>query len=45
MGYKMKTKIDLTDKMMKSAKSLEGAKVNVGVLAGEHAWLASIHEY
>lgn len=39
MSFKMKTEIDLTDKMMKAAKSLEGVKVNVGVLNGEHAWL------
>lgn len=45
MGFKMKTEIDLTDKMKKAAKALDGAKVNVGVLAGENQWLASIHEY
>lgn len=45
MGFKMKTKVDLTDKMSKAAKSLNGTKVNVGVLAGENQWLASIHEY
>ena len=32
-------------KMEKSIKDLNGVNVNVGVLGGEHAWLASIHEY
>lgn len=45
MGYKMKTEIDLTEKIKKAMKSLDGSKVNVGVLSGEHQWLASIHEY
>ena len=31
--------------MQKSIEDLNGIKVNVGVLEGEHAWLASIHEY
>lgn len=31
--------------MEKAAKGLNGKKVNVGVLGGEHAWLAGIHEY
>ena len=45
MGYSMKTIKDLTKKMTASAESLNGAKVHVGVLAGEHQWLAAIHEY
>lgn len=32
-------------KMEKSIEDLNGLRVNVGVLGGEHAWLASIHEY
>jgi len=45
MGCKVKTKKDLTDKLRKAASGLDGTKVNVGVLTGEHAWLAGIHEY
>lgn len=45
MGVKYKTKIDLTDDIVKAIKSIDGKKVNVGVLSGEHQWLAGIHEY
>lgn len=45
MGFKMKTKVDLTKQMEKAAKKLDGTNVNVGVLTGEHQWLAGIHEY
>ena len=45
MGFKMKNKKDLTSKMIATAKVLNGTKVNVGVLSGEHQWLAAIHEY
>lgn len=45
MGFKMKNKKDLTDKITATAKVLDGTKVHVGVLKGEHQWLAAIHEY
>lgn len=47
MGVKIKvtTSKDEFPKMEKSISDLNGLKVNVGVLGGEHAWLASIHEY
>ena len=44
-GIKMKTLKNDFPKMEKSIADLNGLKVNVGVLEGEHAWLASIHEY
>lgn len=31
--------------MQASIAELNGTKINVGCLEGEHAWLASIHEY
>lgn len=45
MAFKMTTKMDLTDDIKKATKSLDGKSVSVGVLKGENAWLASIHEY
>lgn len=45
MAVKFKTVVDLTDDIAKAASSLSGKKVNVGVLTGEHQWLAGIHEY
>lgn len=45
MGFRMKTKVDLTAKMEAAVKNLNGTSVNVGVLTGEHQWLAGIHEY
>lgn len=45
MGVKYKTTKDKFPDMIKTAKSLNGRKVNVGCLRGDHAWLASIHEY
>lgn len=45
MGCKVKTKIDLTDDMQRAADSLKGKAVSCGVLKGENAWLAGIHEY
>ena len=44
-GFRIKTEIDLTDKMRRAAQSMNGVSVNVGVMSGEHAWLAGIHEY
>lgn len=40
-----KTKKDNLTGMIKSLKLLDGQGVEVGVLKGEHAWLAAIHEY
>ena len=45
MGFKTKTRVDLTAKMKATMKNLGGISVNVGVLSGEHQWLAGIHEY
>lgn len=45
MGMKMKNVKDLTAPMIATAKVLDGTKVHVGVLSGEHQWLAAIHEY
>lgn len=45
MIIKVKTVKDDFYKMGKRFESLNGTSVDVGVLEGEHAWLASIHEY
>ena len=45
MAVKWKTTKDITGEMLKAAKSLSGTKIEVGVLRGEHQWLAGIHEY
>lgn len=45
MCAKWKTTKNDFPRMKKSLESLNGKKINVGVLEGEHAWLASIHEY
>lgn len=47
MGMKVsyKTKGDDFPDMIKRLKEVAGSAVEVGVLKGEHAWLASIHEY
>lgn len=45
MAVKFKTVVDLTDDIAKAASSLSGKKVSVGVMSGEHQWLAGIHEY
>lgn len=47
MGAKFNAKTTKDDfsKMIKSAQAISGKKVNVGVLQGEHQWLARIHEY
>lgn len=45
MGVRFKTEKDDFPKMMRTARVLDGTKVNVGVLTGEHQWLAAIHEY
>lgn len=45
MGVKFKTTKNNIPQMQKSFKVLDGKKVQVGVLEGEHKWLAGIHEY
>ena len=45
MGVKWKTTKNDFPKMQANIQGLNGKKVSVGVLGGEHAWLASIHEY
>lgn len=45
MSIKVKTVKDDFYKMQKGLQSLNGTSVDVGVFDGEHAWLASIHEY
>ena len=45
MGVKYKTTINKLPKVMASIETLNGRKVHVGALEGEHAWLAGIHEY
>lgn len=41
----VKTYSDDFPSMERSINDLNGMKINVGALKGEHAWLASIHEY
>lgn len=45
MGVKHKTIKNDFPNMIKQTELLNGEGVEVGVLRGEHAWLASIHEY
>lgn len=45
MGVKYKTLKDKFPDVKKTLSVLDGKKVQVGVLNGEHAWLAAIHEY
>lgn len=45
MGVKYKVKKDKFPDVQKSLETLNGRKVTVGCLKGEHAWLAGIHEY
>lgn len=46
MGVKIRTKKNEFPKMEKEFNSLNGKKIQVGVLGGgENAWLAGIHEY
>lgn len=47
MGFKVKwtTKDDSFPSMKKRVDAINGEGIEVGVLEGEHAWLASIHEY
>lgn len=45
MGVKWTTKKDSFPSVKRSLEGLDGKKVNVGCLKGEHRWLAAIHEY
>lgn len=45
MGVKHTTKHNDFPSMRKRVDAINGKGVEVGVLQGEHAWLASIHEY
>lgn len=45
MKVKYKTNGDGFPNMKKRLEAINGTAVEVGVLQGEHAWLASIHEY
>jgi hypothetical protein len=45
MAVKVRTKKNLLPEMIKNVEELNGKKVQVGVLTGEHQWLAAIHEY
>ena len=45
MGVKHTIKKNLIPKMVQQAQALDGRKVQVGVLDGDHAWLAGIHEF
>lgn len=45
MSVKYKTKVDKMTKVITTMEKMNGKKVHVGALQGEHAWLAGIHEY
>lgn len=45
MGVKYKTKTNKLPEISKTIEMINGKKVKVGALKGEHAWLAGIHEY
>lgn len=45
MGIKYSVKINKLPELSATIKTLNGKKVHVGALQGEHAWLAGIHEY
>jgi hypothetical protein len=45
VGVKHTTKKNGFPEMKKQIELIKGTGVEVGVLKGEHAWLASIHEY
>lgn len=45
MGAKVTTKRNDFPKMSKEIMAISGKSVEAGVLKGENAWLASIHEY
>ena len=45
MAVKWKTKVNKLPEVAKTLETLNGKRVKVGSLQGEHAWLAGIHEY
>lgn len=47
MGIKIKykTKVDITQDILKNISDVNGKNIEVGCLKGENAWLAGIHEY
>lgn len=45
MSVKWKTKINKLPTVSATTKALNNKKVTVGVLKGDNAWLAGIHEY
>ncbi len=45
MGVKYKTEVNKLPEVAKTLQMLNGKKVKVGALKGEHARLAGIHEY
>lgn len=45
MGSEYRTNKDELGKMCKQLKLVQGTSVEVGVLKGEHKWLAGIHEF
>ena len=45
MSVRYITKKDDLTKIATKLEGLKGRKVQVGVLQGDHAWLAGIHEY
>ena len=45
MGVKYKTVFDKLPEVTASVETMNGKKVKVGALKGDHAWLAGIHEY
>lgn len=45
MGIKYKTKVNKLPEVAKTLETLSGKKVKVGVLSGDHAWLAGVHEF
>ena len=42
---KWNTKVNKIPSIMKTMKEINGKRIQVGVLEGEHQWLAGIHEY
>lgn len=45
MGVTHTVKLDKTSQLQAALDALNGRGVEVGVLSGEHMWLAHIHEY
>lgn len=45
MGVKYRVKKDKFPEVQRNLETLNGRKVTIGCIKGEHAWLAGIHEY